>query len=58
MEFLFVLLILVTIVTVVGHVIWLVIAAFVRALFADDVVIRRANNLDPRQSATERPRNH
>ena len=45
MEILFVLLILLAIVTVVGHVIWIAIAAFLRAVFADDVVIDN----DPRQ---------
>ena len=39
MEILFVLLILLTIVTVVGHLIWVVLAAFVRVLFYDDVVV-------------------
>ena len=39
MEILFVLLILLAIVTVVGHTIWIVLAAFLRAIFADDVVI-------------------
>ena len=41
MEILFVLLILLTIITVVGHVIWLVLAALVRALFVDDKVVAK-----------------
>ena len=39
MEILFVLLILFTFITVVGHLIWVAIAAIVRMLIADDVVI-------------------
>ena len=47
MEILFVLLILLTIVTVVGHVIWLVLAAFVRALFVDDRVVAKKSQQRP-----------